>query len=190
MLLLYDFIANCFFLCPCHSYPSLAFEVVSDQHRRIRGRSRAQFGTRNDKTIVKTDENVRIAREGWYSNVEWTYFDSEGHSKTERGVYYICDNGYCRWKVTICPFKHFNSTSPEGQWSDNLESVRKDVECCFGILKKRWRIIDYGLKFRSMELCEKVFVSCCIQAFILASSDVVLLPISTAISSSRRDDIF
>jgi hypothetical protein len=43
----------------------------------------------------------------------------------------------------------------------NLESIRKDVECTFGILKKRWRILDYGLQYYDMKFCEMVFTVCC-----------------------------
>jgi hypothetical protein len=111
---------------------------------------------------VKTDNNVQVLRVGWYSNVVWQYFDKHGTAKSDTGVYYICDNGYCRWRVTIPPYKHQSFSTPEGEWSDNLEGVRKDVECCFGILKKRWRILDHGLKFRNLRICEKIFTTCCI----------------------------
>ena len=46
-------------------------------------------------------------------------------------------------------------------FSTNLESVWKDVECIFGIIKKRWRVLDHGFKFRSMEICKKIFFTCC-----------------------------
>jgi hypothetical protein len=36
------------------------------------------------------------------------------------------------------------------------------MECVFGILKKRWRILDNGIHFRSMEKAERVFTVCCI----------------------------
>ena len=144
------------------SYPSVAFEVVTDHERKIMGVSRGHFGTRNDKHIVKTDKNVKALREDWYRDVIWSYIDKYGDACIDSGVYYICDNGYCRWPVTICPYKHQSLSTPEGEWSDNLESVRKDVECTFGILKKRWRILDHGLKFRSLRTCEKIFISCCI----------------------------
>jgi hypothetical protein len=49
----------------------------------------------------------------------------------------------------------------EGYFSTNLESVRKDVECVFGIIKKRFKVLDYGFKFRSMAICEKIFYTCC-----------------------------
>ena len=46
--------------------------------------------------------------------------------------------------------------------SSTLESVRKDVECRFGILKKRWKILKYGIRFEEIEVVERVFVVCCI----------------------------
>ncbi len=51
-----------------------------------------------------------------------------------------------------------------GYFSSNLESVCKDVECTFGIIKKRWRILNN----RDIGICEKIFVSCrCLHNFLL-----------------------
>ena len=143
------------------SYPSIAFQCISNFNRRILGVSRAQYGTRNDKSIVKRDHNVYKIRCGWYANVEWEHFTLDGDVVTDVGVYLICDNGYLRWPTSICPFMHADKTTMEGYFSTNIESVRKDVECVFGILKKRWRVLDHGFKFRSLEICEKVFFTCC-----------------------------
>jgi hypothetical protein len=38
--------------------------------------------------------------------------------------------------------------------------VRKDVECTFGILKKRWKALEYGIRFDDINVVERVFVSC------------------------------
>ena len=78
------------------------------------------------------------------------------------GVYFICDGGYLRWPVLICPFKHSGSATHKGYFSSTLESVRKDVECTFGILKKRWKILEYGIRFDSIEVVERIFTVCCI----------------------------
>lgn len=48
------------------NYPSLAWEVISGHNREVLGISSVQFGTRNDKHIVKIDENVAKIRDGWY----------------------------------------------------------------------------------------------------------------------------
>jgi len=46
-------------------------------------------------------------------------------------------------------------------FSANLESVRKDVECTFGILKKWWQVLNDGLDYRDINKCERIFNACC-----------------------------
>ena len=55
-----------------------------------------------------------------------------------------------------------NSGRLEDYYSSNLESVRKDVECVFGILKARWTCLDKGFKYRDITHCRKIFVTCCV----------------------------
>ena len=54
-----------------------------------------------------------------------------------KGVYVIVDNGDLQWSCTVPPFT-ITSNIDEIHWSKWLESTRKDVECTFGILKRRW----------------------------------------------------
>jgi hypothetical protein len=53
-----------------------------------------------------------------------------------RGAWVMVDNGYLPWSTTVPPIKD-PSTIAELRWSKWLESMRKDVECTFGILKGR-----------------------------------------------------
>ena len=53
------------------------------------------------------------------------------------GGYLIVDNGYLDWSVLIPPLKSYISLK-ELRWSKWVESIRKDVECLFGIQKKRF----------------------------------------------------
>ena len=48
------------------------------------------------------------------------------------------------------------------EFSKHLESVRKDVECFFGILKGRFRILKLPILFRSRERIDNAFFTCCI----------------------------
>ena len=61
----------------------------------------------------------------------------------------------------MCPYKHESVSSQKGYFSARVESVRKDVECVFGIMKKRWKILDHGIRFSDMQVVEKVFTVCC-----------------------------
>ncbi len=79
----------------------------------------------------------------------------------EKGVYLICDNGYLWWPQLICPYMAEELCHTEaGFFSSNIESVRKDVECTFGILKKRWRILNNGLQYCNISDCNNIFLTC------------------------------
>ena len=49
----------------------------------------------------------------------------------------------------------------EMEWSEMLESLRKDVECAFGILKQLFAILKYGARVTSMETMDHIFLTCC-----------------------------
>jgi hypothetical protein len=142
-------------------YPTIGFECITNYRRRIIGIFGPQFGTRNDKEIVKVDTNVHLLCTGWFKDVRWSYYNKYGGVQEDRGVYFICNNGYHCWPTSICPYEQADSSTLEGYFSTNLEGVRKDVECTFGILKKRWRILNNGLEYRDIRICEKIFVVCC-----------------------------
>jgi hypothetical protein len=70
------------------------------------------------------------------------YYTAEGRVKHNQGLYVICDNAYLRWPTLICPNSKVENSTLEGYFSSNLEGVRKDIECMFGILKKQWQILN------------------------------------------------
>ena len=60
-----------------------------------------------------------------------------------------------------CPNKH---ASGEGamRFSQRLESVRKDVECTFGILKKRWRILKNHMLIHKKARIDNMVFTCAV----------------------------
>jgi hypothetical protein len=96
-----------------------------------------------------------------FRDAMWSYYNHEGKVRLIRGMYLICDNLYLRWPTTICPFTRTKKSMPEGYFSTNLESVRKDMECTFGIIKKRWQVLNNGFYHHDIIICEKIFVTCC-----------------------------
>jgi len=48
----------------------------------------------------------------------------------------------------MCGMK-LTSDSDSRMWSGQMESVRKDIECCYGILKVRFKILAYPIQFHS-----------------------------------------
>jgi hypothetical protein len=73
------------------------------------------------------------------NGIEFELFekDQNGNVLTIKysGPYLIVDNGYLSWSTTVPPSK-CPATQQELKWSNWLESIRKDVECTFGILKR------------------------------------------------------
>jgi len=65
------------------------------------------------------------------------------------------------WPEFICLYKHEPVSSVEGYFSAKIENIRKDVEFVFGILKKKWRILDNGIRFHNIHVVENMFVVCC-----------------------------
>ena len=69
--------------------------------------------------------------------------------------------GYLRWPQLICLYNHTVVSSQKGYFSSKIESIQKDVDCVFRILKKMWKILNYGTSFQDINVVEKVFVFCC-----------------------------
>ena len=49
--------------------------------------------------------------------------------------------------------------------------MRKDVECTFGILKGRFAILRYGLRFRDISRCDQLWLTCCALHNLLLNKD-------------------
>jgi hypothetical protein len=137
-------------------YPSLASQVVVDHCRLIHAVSHGFKGACNDQTIARNDEFPMKLFAGKYKYVEYVLFDKDGIPRKCKGGQLITDGGYQQLSIYIQPCHSFNSTSYV-LFSEYLESVRKDVECTFGILKSRFRMLRKGIEFRSASFIEDIF---------------------------------
>lgn len=143
-------------------YPSLAFEVIADHTRRVRSCTRGFPGSFNDKSIMRFDSAVRAMRvDPLFSSVEWEYLDVLGAKHTRKGAYLLSDNGYTRTPTLVMPVK-FDPDLELKRWSEMCESLRKDVECTFGILKGRWRILKAGIRMHGVAIVEQIMKTCCV----------------------------
>ena len=82
----------------------------------------------------------------------------------------MVDNGYLSWSCTVPPTS--NGTTYEIiRFSEWLESIRKDVECTFGIMKGRFCSLRYGLRFQSIVKCDQLWLTCCALHNMLLKTD-------------------
>jgi len=119
-------------------------------------------GATNDKTIVRTDILVHAIGTGdIYVNFRYNVYTSDDYDTMEmRGAHCINDGGYHNWVHTIEGTKEgYAATAAEERWGGIMESLRKDSERCFGILKKRFRILSLPFllhKAKSIDTIMKV----------------------------------
>lgn len=154
-------------------YPSVAYEVICTCRKFIQSVSCGHPGTRNDKHIAKTDPSVMqlLESNGWLNSKAWHTIGPHGTRRTFFGAYLICDGGYHAWPCLMSPSKKGMPDSPEMRWTKNLESIRKDIEGVFGILKIRFRFLKNFNNLRTQSSIDNAFVTCCMLHNMILRSD-------------------
>jgi hypothetical protein len=75
----------------------ISYEVTVNHNREIMHVSVGHPGSRNDKTIVKTDEFLqKMKNKQILHDVEFELFRKDGTSFKVLGAYLFTDNGYAR----------------------------------------------------------------------------------------------
>ena len=158
-------------------FPTLSYSMTSSHSRKILHCSAGFFGSRNDKTISKHDSFIDDVRnKDIYTKFEWKMHVDERVTRSMKGVFLLCDGGYHKWAQLICPLKHTSRLS-HSLWSCQLESVRKDIECTFGVLKCRFRVLKHPLPYMAKDWntfrgrIDNVVWTCCILHNLLLRHD-------------------
>jgi hypothetical protein len=137
-------------------YPSLAFQVVVNHSRLISHISPAFMGAYNDLTISRNDKvSADIMSGQILSDTPFALFHGN-ELRSHHGLYVLTDNGYPKCGGLIPP-EQVSSSYESILWSEFAESVRKDVECLFGILKARLRIFRNPISYADPEDINNAF---------------------------------
>ena len=148
-----------------NSHTTRTFNLTCNHRRRILHTTNGGPGRWNDQSMVRLDTFVSGIRDGSVlsdCDFELLARGKDGEVKSLRflGAYLIVDNGYLNWSCTVPPFGVTNDID-EIRWSKWLESMRKDVECTFGILKGRWRILKSGVRIYGVDSVDHIWFTCC-----------------------------
>lgn len=101
-----------------------------------------------------------LYRKEFFHDVPWKCRDSNGNELLNHGFYLLCDGGYHQWGCLISPIS-IPLDDNQRSFSKRIESVRKDIECFFGRLKKRFRIFATGYRMRDLAKLDDIFRICC-----------------------------
>ena len=153
-------------LGPKSSLTARSYNLCVNHRRRILHSTPGGPARWNDQTMVRFDRFITQIRSDGL-NLQENTFELLARGKggeviavKYKGVYVIVDNGYLNWSCTVPPFT-VTSNTDEIRWSRWLESMRKDVECTFGILKGRWRILKAGVRIHGVDGVDDVWLTCC-----------------------------
>ena len=119
--------------------PARTCYVTVDHLQRILGSTAGHPGMWNDKTLILFDDFICSVNNGkLHEDYEFKLYekdvDNEIQQITYKGVWFMVDNEYISWSCTVPPSS--NGTTYEIiRFSEWLESIKKDVECAFGIMK-------------------------------------------------------
>ena len=145
-----------------NSYASIAYEMTVDHSKRFQSTTIGHYGTTSDMTIVKFDGFVnKVKTEAFYTETAFKYQVADNQWALEKGLYLLVDGGYHKWRIMQCPFK-FSMDEKSTRWSETAESVRKDVECSFGILKKRFQFLKNAITWHRKSDIDNAVHSCVI----------------------------
>jgi hypothetical protein len=137
------------------------YNLTVNHKRRILHSTTGHPGRWNDKTLVRFDSFMDELRHGAFDqSMTFDLLLASGEKINMCGAYVIVDNGYLNWSTTVPPMKD-SSYRSEIRFSQWLESLRKDVECTFGILKGRWRILKTGIRLHNTAAADKIWLTCC-----------------------------
>jgi hypothetical protein len=130
-------------------------------------------GRWNDKTLVRFDPFVSHLQRGSVGNkMTFQLSTNRGTPISVKGAYVIVDHGYLDWSTTVPLFKDSIDKS-KVRFSQWLESLRKDVECTFGILKSCWRILKTGIRLHTTKEADNVWLTCCALHNILLEVEII-----------------
>ena len=124
--------------------------------------SDAQFGGVNDQSAIKYDKFTKQLRvDPLYNDMRYNLTDEHGVSHQETGLWLNVDGGYLKIPQLIVgdPTVY---TLHMNNWNAFMESERKHVECAFGILKARFRILKLPIRLHGFKTIDNMFVTCCI----------------------------
>jgi DDE superfamily endonuclease len=152
-------------LGPKMTLTARTYNITVNHRRRILSTTTGHPSRWNDKTLVLFDTYARAIYDGEIlQDVEFVLLEKGANGEVIEvaycGAWLLVDNGYLKWPTTIPPMKVTNDQR-EIRWSQWIESLRKDVECTFGILKGRWRILKTGIRLHGIEVTDEIWMTCC-----------------------------
>ena len=142
--------------------PSIGWQCTVNHKRRFVSVGKAHLGSVNDKTACRYDDFVKeLRQQPMYNSAQYKLFRDDGTTTVETGLWLSVDGGYISMPELLVgdpsSLDHYMNF-----WNHFMESERKHVECAFGILKARFRILKLPIHMHDFDEIDDMFHTCCI----------------------------
>lgn len=150
-------------ICLERESASLSENCTVDYFGRFIHVSRILPGAENDTSAIMQDDFLsRVLREDpLYKQSQCMSHVSNDKTAVHTRAYVLVDGGCCGWPTTVSPIAHPRDDGGEVLWNKHHESLRKVMECAFGILKARRRILATRIEWRDENAVGEMFKVCC-----------------------------
>ena len=143
----------------------LFFEAVVTQSKQVISVKGSYYSSVNDKGSEKCGNFISdLNNKDIYKDISYevkTGLKEEDFVEISN-CFVIADGGYLEWPATITGFPGISSDPAEYKFTDWVASVRKDVDCFRGILKKIFIFFKYPITLRSIEDINNAFYTACV----------------------------
>lgn len=139
-----------------HKVPTIMLEAVASYDRWIWHAFFGTPGSNNDLNVLNQSPLFTQVLQGRAAEVKFTINGSE----YDMG-YYLADGIYPEW-ATFVKSIPLPQSAKDKLFAQHQEAARKDVECAFGILQKRWAIIRHSARLWDREQLEDIMMACII----------------------------
>ena len=144
------------------SRKTMVCQMACNNKRKILSATSAFYGTWNDATITKYDPFVQSVIRGEYKDVDYHVYDINGHTFKQKGCWLLVDGGYSRVAPHLqYPYPDHSGNECGWMLRTRMESIRKDIECTFGILKKRFLILKRSIRCQDPSMVSPIINTCC-----------------------------
>lgn len=131
------------------------------------------------------------------------FAQSNVYKDLERGVHgnyiVIGDSGYANNAFTCTPFSlrekptNANWSAAEKEYQKSIIATRNTVERAFGVMKRRFPVLKFGMQLRRLNLIQKIITVCVVFENIcinMGDFDIDELPLHHAIDDEQFENVF
>ena len=162
-----------------YKHPTLVSEAICDSDLRFTHLYSSQPGVLNDLNVLQSSPFTQLLYQKRIPNVTYSVAGQDF-----KHPFFLGDGIYPRWPVFLTAPRN-PSTAGQKRFTKRQESVRKDIERAFGVLKCRFRILKHGLFYRNLKKCDDCIQACFILHNLILESRLGIDPVQDL----RKDNI-